>query len=462
MGGDYKVWSGRFSEGASKSLEEFNASIGFDWVLYSYDIRGSIAWAEALRDAGILTDEELLSIKDGLSKVEKEIREGKLEFSPSLEDIHMHIEKRLYELIGEPAKKLHTGRSRNDQVALDLRMYVKDKADEALKLLRDLMFSLVKKADELFGVIAPSYTHLQRAQPVLLSHYFLAYFEMFKRDRIRFLRAYEFADVLPLGSGAATGTTVPVDRELLARKLGFRKVSSNSLDAVSDRDFIVDFIYACSMTLLHLSRLSEELVIWSSQEFSFVEIPDRYATGSSMMPQKKNPDIPELVRAKSARAASSLMGILMLIKALPLSYNKDLQEDKIYLFDAAETVLSCLSIMAEMVPQLVFKKDRISKALYGGFLAATDLADYFVKRGVPFRKAHDMVGRIVSHAMEKNKELNELTIDELKAFFPQVDKEVYNFLDPERCVERRSVIGGTSPDRVREEIERAYVEIEGF
>ncbi len=457
----YKVWSGRFSEEPARLLEEFNASIGFDWVLYKYDIEGSKAWAEALERAGVITSEELDKIIKGLSEIAEEIEQGRFQFSSSLEDIHMHVEARLFELVGDPAKKLHTGRSRNDQVALDLRMYVKDRIDEILGLLREFLYVILKKADAVFGVALPSYTHLQRAQPVLLSHHLLAYYEMFKRDRERFVEARKRADILPLGSGATSGTTVPVNREWLAKRLGFSEVSRNSMDAVSDRDFILDFLYASSTTFVHLSRLSEELIIWSTSEFSFVEIPDRYATGSSMMPQKKNPDIPELIRAKASKAISCLSGMMILLKGLPLCYNKDLQEDKFFLFSVSEDLSSSLRIVKELTEGLSFKKENMERAVSDGFLLATDLADYLVfKKGVPFRDAHSIVGKVVSYAASKGKTLSELSLDELRKFFEGFDSDVFSFLTVESSLKRRAVLGGTSPERVKEEIRRAYEEME--
>ncbi len=452
----YKVWQGRFSQGQSELLKRFNASIGFDWVLYRYDIEGSKAWAEALERAGIISGEELSRIKEGLGRILEEIEKGEFQFSLDLEDIHMNIEKRLYELIGEPALKLHTGRSRNDQVALDVRMYVKDRCKEMDGLLKKLMAALVSKAEEVFDIVFPGYTHLQRAQPILLSHHLLAYYEMFKRDRKRFKEAHSSADVMPLGSGALAGTGFPIDREFLAERLGFSRVSRNSMDAVSDRDFILDFLHASSTTMVHLSRLSEELILWSSTEFSIVELPDSFATGSSMMPQKKNPDVPELVRGKASRAFSYYAALSSLLKGLPLAYNKDLQEDKRYLFEVAEELREALDVFSAMIPLLKFKK----VGLKGGFLTATDLADYLALKGIPFRKAHGIVGRIVRYAEERGKELWELSLDELRSFCDRIEEDVWDFITVEASLKRRRVIGGTSPERVREEIKRARREVE--
>ncbi len=452
----YKVWQGRFSQEQSELLKKFNASITFDWVLYRYDIEGSKAWAEALERAGLISGDELSKIKEGLDRVLEEIEKGEFQFSLDLEDIHMNIEKRLYELIGEPALKLHTGRSRNDQVAVDVRMYVKDRCRDVERLLKDLMVALVSKAEEVFGIVFPGYTHLQRAQPVLLSHHLLAYYEMFKRDRERFREAHSSADIMPLGSGALAGTGFPIDREFLAKRLGFSRISRNSMDAVSDRDFILEFLHAASTTMVHLSRFSEELILWSSTEFSAVELPDSFATGSSMMPQKKNPDVPELVRGKASRAFSYYAALSSLLKGLPLAYNKDLQEDKKYLFEVAEELKETLEVFSAMVPLLKFKEPELK----GGFLTATDLADYLVSKGIPFRRAHEIVGRIVRYAEERRKELWELSLEELRSFCDRVEEDVWDFITVEASLKRRGVIGGTSPERVKKEIERARREIE--
>ncbi len=456
----YKAWGGRFKEETTEKVKKFNASIEFDWVLYKYDIAGSIAWAEALEKAGIIKKDELDRIKDGLKKIEKEIEDGSFSFSISLEDIHMNIEKRLFELIGEPALKLHTGRSRNDQIALDIRLYLKDKIKTTLDLLKKLLFSIVKKAKEAFGLYLPGYTHLQRAQPILLSHHLLAYYEMFKRDRERFSEILDRVDVLPLGSGALAGTAFPIDREFLAKRLGFKKISRNSMDAVSDRDFIADFLYSSSTTFVHLSRISEELILWSSSEFSFVELPDSFTTGSSMMPQKKNPDVPELIRGKASKSIGALVSILSLMKSLPLTYNKDLQEDKNILFEICNDLLPSIDVLSDMIPLIKFKKENMERATRSGFLTATDLADYLVLKGMPFRKAHELVGKIVLYGMEKGKDLWEFNLDELRKFSELIDADVFDFISIDGSLRRRNVTGGTSPDRVLEEIKRAESELE--
>ncbi|MGW8161282.1 MAG: argininosuccinate lyase, partial [Desulfobulbales bacterium] len=391
--GTDKPWGGRFSEDISPAAETFSSSIHFDKRLYRYDIAGSMAHAKMLAKVGLLASDELDQILGGLAEIESEIAGDTFVFRPECEDIHMNIEKALVEKIGQAGEKLHTARSRNDQVALDMRLYLRDQSHHLMALLTSLQKGFVVLARQYFGVIMPGYTHLQRAQPVLLSHHLLAYYEMFSRDKARLNDCLKRIDVMPLGSGALAGTSLPIDRNFVARELGFPAISANSMDAVGDRDFMVEFLAACSLIQIHLSRFSEELVLWAGQEFNFVEIADRFCTGSSIMPQKKNPDIPELVRGKSGRVFGNLLALLTVLKGLPLTYNRDLQEDKEPVFDSVDTVSQSLAVMIELLTGLSFNREILEQATEKGFMTATDLAEYLVQKKIPFRQAHAIVGR---------------------------------------------------------------------
>ncbi len=452
-----KLWGGRFSEGTAASVEDFSASIQYDARLYRHDIMGSKAHAKMLARQELITNEECTSIIDGLSEIEKEISEGRFEFKNELEDIHMNIEKALTERIGSAGAKLHTARSRNDQVNVDFRMYLRDEVAALDRLLEQTQNSFVLLGKKYLGTIMPGYTHMQRAQPVLLSHHMLAYFEMFKRDRERLQDCLKRINVLPLGSAAMAGTGLPIDRHYVAQELNFPTVSANSMDTSGDRDFALEFLFCLNLIHQHLSRLSEELVYWSSKEFDFVQIGDRYCTGSSIMPQKKNPDIPELIRGKSGRVAGALVSLLMTVKGLPLTYNRDLQEDKEPVFDALDTVKASLSITAELLENTEFNTDKLKAATYGGFMTATDLADYLVCKNMPFRQAHGVVGRVVAHCQEKNIELIDLTLNELKSFSEYLEADVFNVLSVEGSVNSRVSPGGTALVRVTEALEQAEI-----
>lgn len=455
-----KLWGGRFKEGTDELVEAFTSSIAVDKRLYAHDIEGSVAHVKTLALAGVLAEEEVDKLVNGLRVVKEEIEAGNFVFSDSLEDIHMHIESRLTELIGETAKKVHTGRSRNDQVALDLRLYLRDEIRAVMGLLRELRLALVNLAKENQDSVMPGYTHMQRAQPVLLAHHLLAYYEMFSRDSERFRQCFERVNVMPLGSGALAGTTFPIDREFTAKLLNFNSVSKNSMDAVSDRDFALDFLSAASITMMHLSRFSEELVLWSSQEFAFVRISDAFTTGSSLMPQKKNPDVAELVRGKTGRVYGNLAALLTLMKGLPLAYNRDMQEDKPPVFDAVDTLKSSLAVFARMIAALAFNAQKMEDAAGRGYLNATDLADYLVQKGVPFREAHHVAGRAVALGVSTGRELTEISLPELKGFSNRVEADIYSFLDTRAVVERRKCLGATSSERVAEALAEALALLE--
>jgi argininosuccinate lyase len=444
-----KPWDGRFQEETDKAVEIFTSSIAVDKRLYKHDILGSMAHCRMLAKQGVITADEADTMVKGLEKIRDDIESGRFEYSDKLEDIHMHIESALTRDIGETAKKLHTARSRNDQVALDIRMYMKDVSTAVIAMLTDIMAILVRMAEEHHGVAMAGYTHLQRAQPVLLSHHLMAYYEMFKRDRERFEDGFKRIDVMPLGSAALAGTTYPIDRAYTAELLGFSKVSANSMDSVADRDFIVEFISSASICMMHLSRFSEELIIWSSSEFRFVTISDAFTTGSSIMPQKKNPDIPELVRGKTGRVYGHLMSVLTLMKSLPMTYNRDMQEDKPPLFDTVDTLMSCLDIYCRMLPRITFNRDRLINATETGFINATDLADYLATKGLPFRDAHSVVGKTVAYGLSKGKELQDMTVAELKAFSPLIEDDVFSFLETRNIIDRRISIGGTASGNVK-------------
>jgi argininosuccinate lyase len=438
---------GRFKKEADKLATEYTASIPFDWWLYPYDIAGSIAHARMLAKQKIISTKESQAIIKGLKSIQKEIGQDKFKFKPELEDIHMAIEARLMEKVGKVGGKLHTARSRNDQVALDLRLFARDAISSTIAELRDFQRALISLAEANKNVIIPGYTHLQPAQPVLLAHHLLAYFEMLQRDVDRFGGCFERADVMPLGSGALAGVAYKVDRQFLARELGFSRISQNSVDAVSDRDFVIEYEAAASLCMMHLSRLAEEIILWSSAEFSFVELDEAYATGSSIMPQKKNPDVAELARGKAGRVYGNLMALLTTMKALPLSYNRDLQEDKEGFFDTVDTLLSTLEVFTGMVRTLKVKPENTRGALAKGYILATDLADYLVKNGEAFRTAHDIVAKLVSYAMSKNKSFGELSMAEYKKFSSRFEQDVYS-ITLESSLAARDVVGGTAPKQV--------------
>jgi argininosuccinate lyase len=447
-----KPWSGRFTEATNKLVEEFTASVSYDWRLYPYDIAGSIAHATMLGKTGIITKKEASRIVRGLEEILKEIVAGIFEFSVELEDIHMNIEDRLIQKIGSVGGKLHTARSRNDQVALDLRMYVRDEIAEIHGLLGSMQKVLVALADQYSDVVLPGYTHLQRAQPVLFGHYLLAYYEMFERDRGRLTDCFRRVNVMPLGAGALAGTVLPIDRSFVAKELGFASIAENSMDAVSDRDFAIEFTSACAQIMMHLSRLSEELVLWSSSEFGFITIADAFTTGSSIMPQKKNPDVAELTRGKTGRVYGSLTSLLTIMKGLPLAYNRDMQEDKEPVFDAADTVTLSLSVFSEMLKVVTVHKDAMRRAAEDGFITATDLADYLVKKGMPFRQAHEVVGKAVLRAHELACGLGTLPLREYKNLSPLINNDVYDALSVEASVGRRVSYGGTAPANLKKRL----------
>jgi argininosuccinate lyase len=457
-----KLWGGRFKKETSSLLEEFNASINFDKRMYKEDIEGSIAHSKMLAKQDIISHEEQKEIENGLLQVKNEIESGEFVYSIKDEDIHMAIEGRLITLIGEAGKKLHTARSRNDQVLVDTRLYTKRRAEEIGSILIELMEALIEVSEKNIGVIMPGYTHLQRAQPILFSHHIMAYFQMFKRDLERLENAIERVDVLPLGAGALAGTTYPIDRHYVAELLGFAKVSENSLDTVSDRDFIIEINFVLAMIAMHLSRFSEEIIIWSTKEFSFVQLDDGYSTGSSIMPQKKNPDIPELVRGKCGRVYGNLVSIMTIMKGLPLAYNKDTQEDKEGFFDSVDTVGMSLEIFKEMLLTMSVKEDNMKKGIYGGFINATDVADYLAKKGIPFREAHHVTGSMVAYCEEKNTSLEELSLEEFKEFSDAFESDVLDLITVEACVEGRDSYGGTSSNQVRRQISEGKILLEQY
>ncbi len=450
---------GRFGKPLDEKVVNFTTSLPFDKRLYRYDIRGSIAHARMMAKQGIISKDEGKAIIDGLNAILKEIQHGKFTFKPEMEDIHMAIEARLFELIGDTAGKLHTARSRNDQVALDLRLFTLDAIADTLAGLKKMQKSLIGLAEGNIDVIMPGYTHLQAAQPVLLAHHLLAYFEMLQRDAGRFADARQRTDVMPLGSGAIAGVAYNIDREAVAKELGFGRTSENSMDAVSDRDFVIEYLACASTCMMHLSRLAEEIIIWSSAEFGFIELDDAYATGSSLMPQKKNPDVAELVRGKTGRVFGHLLAMLTTMKGLPLTYNRDLQEDKESLFDAVDTLLLSLDVFAGMLDTLKVKRENIEKALGRGYILATDLADYLVSKGEPFRSAHGIVASLISYAYGKGKALSRLTMAEYQRFSPLFDDDVYS-ITPAASVAARNIKGATSPQEVARAIARAKTIIE--
>ena len=447
-----KLWGGRFEKSTDEMINAFQASIDFDKRMYCEDIEGSIAHAKMLAAQNIISNEDCQKIVDGLNDILQQIDAGKFNFDIALEDIHMNIEKALTDNIGEAGGRLHTARSRNDQVALDTHLYVRRQTSEVQKLILALQHSIIKAAEKYRSVIMPGYTHLQRAQPILLAHHLLAYFSMLQRDYDRFKGVYERADIMPLGAGALAGTTFPIDRQQVADTLDFANIYSNSLDAVSDRDYILEFISAASILMVHLSRLSEELILWCSREFSFIELDDAHCTGSSMMPQKKNPDVPELVRGKTGRVIGHLMAMLTTVKALPLAYNKDLQEDKEGLFDVIDTVKFSLAVYAQIIDGLKVKEDNMLRAVEEDFSNATDLADYLVKKGLPFREAHAVSGRIVHDCIAKGIYLKDMSLDNFKRYSDLFEEDVKVAIKPETCVTNRNSLGGTSYHQVEMQI----------
>lgn len=454
-----KPWAGRFSENTHKLVESFTASIDVDKRLYAYDIEGSIAHCKMLAKVGVITEEDASVLIQGLGKIRLEIERGRFKFDDSLEDIHMHIEARLVNEVGKVAQKLHTARSRNDQVVLDVRMYLRDETTNILRRFAQLRAVILNMAGKYTDVVMPGYTHLQRAQPVLFSHHLMAYYDMFSRDSDRFREGLKRINVMPLGSAALAGTTYPIDRDYTAKLLNFPKVSTNSIDSVSDRDFIVEFLSSASLCMIHFSRLSEELILWASSEFGFIELPDTFATGSSIMPQKKNPDVPELVRGKTGRVFGDLISLLSLMKSLPLAYNRDMQEDKAPLFNTVDILKACIDVYAKMLPELKINKDVMEKAASEGFLNATDMADYLVTRGMPFRQAHGCVGKAVRYALDKKKELGDLTLKELKSFSTLIEADIFDILKTRQMIDRRKSFGGTATENVLTAIKTAKAEL---
>ena len=450
-----KLWGGRFSEQTAASVEAFTASIHFDARLYRHDIAGSRAHARMLARQGLISGEERDQILKGLDSIEKEIESGAFVFRPELEDIHMNIEKALVERIGPAGEKLHTARSRNDQISLDIRLYLREETGRIIDLLTGLQKAFVLTARKYLGAIMPGYTHLQRAQPVLVSHHMLAYYEMFGRDRERLSDCLKRINIMPLGAAALAGTGLPVDRDFVARELDFPAITANSMDTVGDRDFAVEFVSACTLIQIHLSRLSEELVLWSSDEFSFVDLADSYCTGSSIMPQKKNPDIPELIRGKSGRVTGNLISLVTMLKGLPLTYNRDLQEDKEPIFDTVDTVSQSLAITTELLDNLEFNLEILENRVKTGFMTATDLADYLVLGRIPFRKAHAIAGRVVAYCLDNGKELSELTLDELKDFSDVIEDDIFLLLTIQGSVDSRQSAGGTSTKSVEQALNKA-------
>ncbi len=452
MANTKKPWAGRFVEATAKNVEKFTCSLHYDSRLYRYDIEGSVAHATMLAESGIIARKEAIAIIQGLKSILSDIEQGLFVFDPADEDIHMAIEKELIRRVGDAGGKLHTARSRNDQIALDVRLFLRAEVDAIVKLLTGLQRQLAAMAKSEIKTIMPGYTHMQKAQPVLLSHYFMAFAEMFARDEHRMMDCKKRLNILPLGAAALAGTGLPIDRHKTAQLLNFPAVSKNSMDTVGDRDYIAEFIFAASLSMTHLSRFCEDLILWSSDEFGFAEISDAYTTGSSIMPQKKNPDIAELIRGKSARVYGDLFAILTLIKGLPMTYNRDLQEDKEPLFDAVDTLKDCLSIFTEMLAHTTFNAGKMFDAASGGFSTATDVAEYLVEKGVPFRKAHEIVGNIVAYCIKNKKTLDDLTLGEYQTFYAGFDASIASRIQLENAVNARKSYGGTARKAVKERI----------
>jgi len=455
-----KPWGGRFTEPTNSLVESFTESISFDARLYKYDIQGSIAHSKMLSRIGVISADEAKQIETGLKTIEKQIDAGEFEWSTELEDVHMNIEAKLTDLIGHTGKKLHTGRSRNDQVATDIRLYVRAEIDAIQAQLLRLQHALLALAEREAHTIMPGFTHLQTAQPVTFGHHMMAWFEMLQRDRERLQDCRKRVNRLPLGAAALAGTTYPIDRTITAKLLGFDSVCHNSLDAVSDRDFAIELTACCSLIMVHLSRFSEELVLWTSAQFNFIDLPDRFCTGSSIMPQKKNPDVPELIRGKSGRVTGHLVSLLMLMKAQPLAYNKDNQEDKEPLFDTLDTVRNSVMAYADMVPAMQVKADNMRIAAQQGFSTATDLADYLVRRGVAFRDSHDIVGKAVHYGIQQQKDLSEMRLEELQQFSNAIEADVFDVLTLEGSVNARDHVGGTAPQQVLAAVKEGRQRIE--
>lgn len=455
-----KLWGGRFQKNTDKKVDDFNSSIRFDKRMYKQDIRGSIAHATMLGKQGIIPKSDSELIVSELKNILDDIDAGKVEFLIDAEDIHMNIEKILTDRIGDAGKRLHTGRSRNDQVALDIRMFLMDETAEIEEMVKRTLHTLLELSKQHTETIMPGYTHLQKAQPITLAHHLMAYFEMFKRDLDRLEDCRKRTNVMPLGSGALAGTTYPLDRKFVADFLGFDDVTLNSLDGVSDRDFVIELASVLSLIMMHMSRLCEELILWSSHEFSFVEMDDAYSTGSSIMPQKKNPDVAELIRGKTGRVYGHLMGLLTTMKGLPLAYNKDMQEDKEPIFDAIDTVKLCLPVFCDMISTMTVNKENMLKGSKGGFTNATDAADYLVKKGLPFREAHSVIGQMVFYCIEKDISLDQLTISEFREFSPIIDEDIYNAISMETCVNDRKVIGGPAKEIVEKAIKKGELFLE--
>ena len=455
-----QLWGGRFTRKTDELVYRFNASLSFDRRLYAQDIRGSLAHVKMLGKQGILTEEETKEITEGLNGILDDIESGKQEITGEYEDIHSFVESVLTDRIGEAGKKLHTGRSRNDQVALDMKLYIRSETEELQSLVRELLTELLKLMEEHTETIMPGFTHLQKAQPVTLAHHLGAYFEMFRRDNSRFADIRKRMNTCPLGSGALAGTTYPLDRDYTAELLGFDGPTLNSMDGVSDRDYLIELLSALSTTMMHLSRFCEEIIIWNSNEYQFVEIDDGYSTGSSIMPQKKNPDIAELIRGKTGRVYGALMGMLTTMKGIPLAYNKDMQEDKEMVFDALDTVKGCLALFTGMLSTMKFQKERMLESCRHGFTNATDAADYLVNHGVPFRDAHGIIGRLVLYCIEKNKALDDLTMEEYKAISPVFEEDIYDAVSMETCVQKRNTVGAPGPEAMKQVIQkcREYLE----
>lgn len=449
-----KKWSGRFNEPVSELVKQYTASIDFDKCLAKYDIQGSLAHAQMLQQVGILSSEDLSAIQAGMNEILQEIAENKINWSVDLEDVHMNVEHLLTQKIGDAGKRLHTGRSRNDQVATDIRLWLRDAIDFIVDLIKDLQTALLNLADENADVVMPGFTHMQVAQPISFGHHMLAYVEMLGRDSERMQDCRHRVNRMPLGAAALAGTTFPIKREVTAKLLGFESICQNSLDAVSDRDFAIEFTAASSILMMHLSRLSEELIYWISPRFAFIDIADRFCTGSSIMPQKKNPDVPELVRGKTGRIVGHLMGLITLMKSQPLAYNKDNQEDKEPLFDTVKTVIDTLRIYADMMRGVTVKPENMRAAVMQGFATATDLADYLVKKGLPFRDSHEVVAKAVRMAEEQGQDLSNLPLDVLQSFSKLITEDVYHVLTPEGSLNARDHIGGTAPEQVRAQVVR--------
>ncbi len=454
-----KLWDGRFNQPTDAFVEAFTASVSFDRRLYRHDIMGSKAHAEMLTKIGVLTTQECQAITQGLDSIAQDIEAGHFEWSTKLEDVHMNIEARLTDKIGDTGKKLHTGRSRNDQVATDIRLYLRDEIKAVIAETKRLQHGILQLAQAHAGTIMPGFTHLQTAQPVTFGHHLLAWNEMLVRDVARFQDCLSRVNIMPLGAAALAGTSYPIDRAYTAELLGFDGITENSLDAVSDRDFVIEFVSAASILMMHLSRYSEELILWSSAQFNFVELSDSFCTGSSIMPQKKNPDVPELVRGKTGRVQGHLVSLLTLMKGQPLAYNKDNQEDKEPLFDTIDTIKSCLKVYADMMPNISVNQDSMRAAAAQGYSTATDLADYLVRKGIPFRDAHSVVGKSVAFGIEQQKDLSELTLTELQQFSDKISDDVFEVLTLEGSVAARNHLGGTAPEQVKAAVKRALKKI---